>query len=384
MILEIRGAGFVNKGAELMVLSILQEVHLRNIEAKIVMEPNRHYEKRARLGLYQKLWKRYRGVQWGYAGPLIPHVIREQFGLILDTEVDVVLDASGFAYGDQWGLSNTKTLARSIQRWKRHGEKIILLPQAFGPFSNSKMRRHISSAVDMADLVFARDSISYTHLTEITGARKNIQMFPDFTPLLAGIPPVGTQYTEDICIIPNTKMIRETGSGNPDVYKNFLLSCIRYMKTKQQSCFILTHEKKSDVPFAKMLMQEEPYLRIVEEEDPLRIKGIIGSCKGLISSRYHGIISGLSQGVPTLGTSWSHKYEALFHEYGCRENLIDIKEMNTEQITRALDSLMDTSRRNIASNTLMGYADTHKKKAKEMWDIIFASITSAESPEQVR
>src|SRR3989338_7618870 len=140
MILEIRGAGFVNKGAELMVLSILQEVHRRNIEAKIVMEPNRHYEKRARLGLYQKLWKQYHGIQWGYVGPLIPRVIREQYGLILDTEVDVILYASGFAYGDQWGLSNTKTLARSIQRWKRHGKKIILLPQAFGPFSDSKMR----------------------------------------------------------------------------------------------------------------------------------------------------------------------------------------------------------------------------------------------------
>jgi hypothetical protein len=65
---------------------------------------------------------------------LVPAGIREQYGVVLDKEVNVVLDAAGFAYSDQWGPDLSEELARSSKRWKKQGSKVILLPQAFGPF----------------------------------------------------------------------------------------------------------------------------------------------------------------------------------------------------------------------------------------------------------
>ncbi|MGM0612991.1 MAG: polysaccharide pyruvyl transferase family protein, partial [Bacteroidota bacterium] len=135
MYIEIRKAGFVNKGAQLMLHAILQQMQEAFPDARFVMAPNPKlapYEDRARMGFYQKAWYwRYRR-QWGNLAQYLPQRIRKMYGIVLDREVDVVLDASGFSYGDQHDISNLFELADSCKRWKKNNTKIIFLPQAFG------------------------------------------------------------------------------------------------------------------------------------------------------------------------------------------------------------------------------------------------------------
>ena len=55
MVIEIRKVGFINKGAELMLLAILDKLKKRYPNAKFVMYPGKDdYVNRAKLGLYQK------------------------------------------------------------------------------------------------------------------------------------------------------------------------------------------------------------------------------------------------------------------------------------------------------------------------------------------
>ena len=182
MMIEVRKAGFVNKGAELMLLSVLDRVGRELPDADLVMAPNLRmapYRKRAVLGLYQKVWfQRYR-VRWGYLGRLVPRGMREFFGLVLDSEVDAVLDTSGFSYSDQVGLSSTLATAKDLRRWKKQRTKVILLPQAFGPFENKRIRSSMRYIADNTDLIFARDEISYNYLADIVG-EKDFSLLFDF------------------------------------------------------------------------------------------------------------------------------------------------------------------------------------------------------------
>ena len=68
----------------------------------VTPDSSQSYEARARLGLYQKASLRKYGFQWGYLLSLMPPKLRGRFGIVTDHEIDVVLDASGFAYGNQW------------------------------------------------------------------------------------------------------------------------------------------------------------------------------------------------------------------------------------------------------------------------------------------
>ena len=126
MNIEIRKAGFVNKGAELMLYAVLQEMQGNYTGANFVMAPglvSAPYEKRAALNFYQKadLW--YGRIQWGVFAGLIPQKIRKMYGIVLDKEIDIVIDAAGFAYSDQWGVNTCLELANSCKRWKKNGTK---------------------------------------------------------------------------------------------------------------------------------------------------------------------------------------------------------------------------------------------------------------------
>ena len=145
------------------------------------------YLQEARLGFFTKPWLNLYGIPVHELVPLIPTSLREAYGLVLDSELDVVLDASGFGYSDQWGKGSTIALSKATRRWKRRGTKVILLPQAFGPFTSAAIKSAINDAVDHIDLIYARDPVSYHTLFEAVGERPNIKIAPDFTNLVEGV-----------------------------------------------------------------------------------------------------------------------------------------------------------------------------------------------------
>jgi polysaccharide pyruvyl transferase WcaK-like protein len=377
MLIEITGAGFANKGAELMLNAIIEQISRRVSNVKFVMQPKEHdYEQRSKLGLYQKIYFHKYGFDFSMLGKYIPKKIRARYGMVAEREIDVVMDASGFAYGDQWGQKNIINKVDEVEKFKKLGKRYIFLPQAFGPFQVSNIQQLFAKMVKNADLVYARDRESYNHIVKITGSLPHIRLAPDFTNIMDGRV---TDYFRDnecrACLIPNSKMIVKTSPEISKRYIGFLASCYQVLKIKRIKPFFLIHETKKDYDLA-LAVEEElgEKVTIIEDADPLYIKGIIGSSFLVISSRFHGLVSALSQNVPSLATGWSHKYKMLLDDYGCPELMMSPEDSNNI-IEQKIDLITDESSRQRIVRTLTEQSLIQKRLSSQMWDEVITCIT---------
>lgn len=378
MLIEIRKAGFVNKGAELMLYAALDQIKKTYPDAKFAMGADYSsapYDKRAELGFYQKAQLWHKGYQFGVFAKLIPTKIRKMYGIVLDSEIDIVIDAAGFSYSDQWGRSSCLELADSCKRWKKNGAKIILLPQALGPYESSINRKAIKSVLNHADLVFARDKISYDYLFEVVGERPNLKMAVDFTNLLDGIMPNNFDRKNNrFCIVPNHRMIDKTNKKESNNYLPFMIDVTRYAYEKGQKPFILIHEGKEDLILAEKIRNTiSSEISIIQESNPLKIKGILGASSGTVGSRFHGLVSALSQGVPSLATGWSHKYQMLFEDYGFPEGLLHVS-MSREELHKTIDLIIDKDSKAPIINKLKENSERLKNISEEMWRDVFFTL----------
>lgn len=373
MIFAIYGVNFENKGAELMLRGIHDKIHEwspANIVACHLLTGN--FQQRNKLGIYHLTERQISRlpILEKYIDPvahLIPSFLRKKNHLILTSEVDVILDASGFAYSDQWGSKASERMALKCQKWRKENKKIILLPQAFGPFENPRVKEAMITIVNNVDLIFARDQISYDYIKALSIPINHVKIAPDFTNLLQGEKP---SYIEKLtnrpCLVPNQRMLDKTGSNASTSYIDFIVSVINNLREKQRNPFILVHETK-DINLAEKIasLLSQP-IDIIQEENPLCLKYILGQVELLIGSRFHSLISALSQGTPCLGTGWSHKYQTLFAEYNCSDCLINFADSIADNLAK-LDYLLDEEHKKIVVEKIKLSAVEQKKLSQSMW-----------------
>lgn len=247
--------------------------------------------------------------------------------------LDLVLDCSGYGYGDIWSLRRVGFRRDYYARLKRQGAAIAMLPQAFGPFEDPRMAEAMRGLLEQCDLVVARDSVSRSHLESLVPERAgSFLQAPDITYLLDGEAPADAEiWANRVAIVPNTRMLDRTIQSVRDSYLQFLVRAVSAVRHVGLEPVILVHET-NDAPLVDRLSQEVGPPCPVLRNDALQLKGMIGAARGVIASRYHACVSALSQGVPTIGSSWNHKYEMLFSEHGCEDLLLspDAKDLALE------------------------------------------------------
>ncbi|WP_306520525.1 polysaccharide pyruvyl transferase family protein [Rheinheimera sp.] len=335
MIIEIRGVQFVNKGAELMLHAVLEQINQHFPQAQVALAPNKNspYRQRAALGALQKIPLRFRGRDFNLLSYYLPKKLRQFLtsfiGVVFEADIDLVLDASGFAYGDQWGGRNVTVLCNEIKRLAQKHKGYILLPQAFGPFQREKDRQALAAALPQAWLVCARDQASFRHLSSCLESSNNLYQFADFTNLVKPLsPPELTAQAiaaKRCLIIPNNAMLSAKNHNQQwrEHYLDVLKLAIQTAQQQGMTAVLLNHEGQADAALCQQLSQAfSPTLKVVNEADPRVVKGWIATSALVFCSRFHGCVSALSSAVPCIGTSWSHKYEALFSEYQQAEFLI--------------------------------------------------------------
>lgn len=331
--IEIKGVQFVNKGAELMLMAVLAQLAELSPDANIVLRPNKGspFSKRAQLGAYQKLTMTKSWIDVNAFSYFTPVRVRawlmRRFGIVTEADIDIILDASGFAYGDQWTSVALRQLSSEVSRFARKQKPYVFLPQALGPFTRPQDRQRLQASLPKAALIMAREKSSYDHVSGLGVPSNVLKQYPDFTNLVSASAPGYFSYPKPVfLVIPNSKMVSHK---NPNAdwkkgYMKVLHDAVEVGLSLDFSVVVLNHEGQSDQLVCEALQSKaSSEIDLVNEDDALCVKGIIGASRLVLSSRFHGCVSALSQGVACLGSSWSYKYERLFEEYDRRAYLLD-------------------------------------------------------------
>lgn len=339
----IVGGGFVNKGAEAMVLTVADAVRHNLVGTDIYvrmrrpdleqMEPHdlRPWEQDAATGIMARLRHKTREIGMFY-------------------RCGAFIDVGGYQFGDPWGRESAQRKAQMFRRSARFGKLVFFMPQAWGPFTVPGMDSAIRSIVNTATLCCVRDVTSMKAMGKIVGANHpKIRFAHDIAWNFRGLDPsVGRGLVQEaglavekpsllVCVTPNRQIYKRShGVGSDNEYIAFLRRIVEHLcREHSASVVLLGHElladnsrSMDDRTLCQCLLssidKSLPVIHVDKVLSAAEIKSVIGGCDLLLSSRYHALIAALSQQIPVVAIGWSHKYEELLTEVGLGSNAISV------------------------------------------------------------
>src|SRR5690606_4185155 len=169
------------------------------------------------------------------------------------------------------------------------------------------------------------------------------------------------------------KMISTTKYSEED-YIRFLKNTANHIHQKGYEVILLNHEGHNDEKLLEKLsgILEIPHT-VETDKNAIEVKQIIKSAYAVISSRFHGAVSSLCQGVPLLVTSWSHKYGELLMDYkqeDCIMDVVDKEGKNNLLLEKVLSKPSNTEIRTVLNNNSV----IQKELSQKMWNEVFKII----------
>jgi colanic acid/amylovoran biosynthesis protein len=181
-----------------------------------------------------------------------------------------------------------------------------------------------------------------------------------------------------LAVVPNIRMLDQGKETWGNRYEHFLRSVVRGVLDIGLRVRILVHGATGqDLALARRVSQ--PFHRsavtLVDEDDPIALKRLIGQSRLLLGSRYHSLVAAFSSQVPAIALGWSHKYDMLFRDFGCEKYVLS-SETSAETALDLIRELLDPDiraahRDKVARNLQEMYAVN-----QEMWKSVEGVLTS--------
>lgn len=368
--------GFKNRGDHLMIQSVLDQIRLHRPEAQVFVRRNVFLENPSYCinNCIYPLQLSNSGIKHSHLYAKMVNSLLCDEWIVMPNQIDVVLDCCGYYITDAW--HKTESDYRNVKNYyalfSNPKLKVIYLPQAFGPFGNEWSQRVAYLAYDRATRIYAREASSFQYLKDLIGKTDKLSIAPDFTCFCqtSKKPTIQLSPKQYVLIIPNGNMIGQTEKNVADNYILFLRDITEYLIGRRENVYLLNHEGEEDEQLLhsinELLPQPLPILTNMSGQD---IKAIIKDAKLVISARFHGVVSALTQHVPTLCSSWSHKYAELLKEHGCEESMLEVGDV--EESFLKISQALEHPDRFISKEGCEGKIEN---EVRSMWNEIFEMI----------
>ena len=389
----ITGAGFENKGAEAMLRTVQTELSKRLTDCDFFLwrplqrdcrlalnsgfspfqlpfeKENSfwHWPKGQRVSLL--LWSllelsRSRDPREIRAAIAPGHRMAKACGHYLNRSMvvfDVLIDISGFAYGDSWGVDSFQHVGPLMDYCVRNGKPVIFLPQAWGSFKTSQVRQALRNLLSHDNTFFYSRDKSSCHYLEQALERPlgSILVTPDIVfGFQGGTPEQGEHVLRSmgctlsrpiIGLAPNMRVYeRVSGKGMGNIYLQALVKLAEYCIYNHDVDIVLQANgvapggNQIDDRYLCSLVAasiSNPHRCFMTRESLTAeaTRALIGRFDYLIGSRFHSLVFGFSQGVPGMAISWSHKYRELFSLFGMEDKVQEYQNINPDALIETFE-----------------------------------------------
>ncbi len=254
---------------------------------------------------------------------------KELFSLIKKIhQEDLIIDITGGdSFSDIYGLKRFYTW--SILKWWINCSRVrlILAPQTYGPYQNFFARRLANYIIKKADVVIARDSLSYEYAYT---SNSDTILATDVAFTLPYEEHLYTMDTDKVNIGINISGLLYNGGYNGKNqfnlsldYSSFTDDLILYLNRNESfHIHLIPHVICNDYNFVEndlkichRIKEKFPKCEISPSfQTPMEAKSYISQMDIFIGARMHATIAAISCGVPTIPIAYSLKFNGLFNE----------------------------------------------------------------------
>lgn len=283
-------------------------------------------------------------------------------------EIDIFIQIAGISYFDldrnwKWSLYDFSNFLFC----KMFGIKYIRFVQSYGP-AQKKLTKTLS-LIELKSLntIYCRGKASKRYVHSIIGKHKNkIMSFPDIAIKLPFYISQKTRkqleannlYPQKYIVVTPSEVLYHLKKGiyTSSGYIKLIINIIEYLCSFNSQILLLPHKYSenlgmdSDYGICKIIKkhfdnQDNRSVHFLEEQiDVYETKGIISESLLNITSRYHGLVAGVSTCVPSIALGWNPKYEDLLEYYEQKDYYVDIVEEN--RIEKKVFELIERSLKN--------------------------------------
>ena len=371
----IMGGGLHNKGAESMLYITCSRLYQRYPDCNLFVTLNNDvdvscYRFKTLSQSFMDCSGQY--ALGGYDKRHILYYYRDKYdfkkGIELWKSMDMVLDISGFAIGDQWGIEKSLQVARRSYIAKKYHAFFCFLPQSFGPFefkteNTIKRIRQIKKYLSKADIIYAREKQGLECLKQRLKLRNVISAYDmvlsdtkyikdniyDIVPDKVFTEYSNCQSKKRAAIVPSDHITnRISEESGIKIYSSIVDELIK----KEYDICIIPYSKNDRNICNKIYLMYENANNVTlfdENISAFDIMEIMESFQLVVSSRYHAVIHSYRKGVPCFVIGWADKYAELMHLFNQQKYCVsiteDMKEIDVNLFTKFINELTNSRKK---------------------------------------